>query len=310
MSSQTLNKDPIYGEINCHKCKNKAYWKVQNDTVEYLCGVHSKKYQNRVELKKDAKLKAKLMDEKYQMQQKECSEAALNNKNTKKRGDVICSKLYMMKNPEDVHGYIKVFPNFKHGGRKDGLGYPSLSPKSMGPIYHNQPGLPPAKSLENFHQGNKVFITETDANKEPLESWYQTQLDMYTNDKPIRHKDAALDDKGKRINAPLYSLWVDAQGIKHKISYFESRQFYCSYYEREVLKVGTKANKDYMYLCNLLDEGYNLQIIGYDAYNVTKSLEECYLDISRPFGHELVLYSMLTLKSEEYPWQKYKTFDF
>lgn len=42
---------------------------------------------------------------------------------------------------------------------------------------------------------------------------------------------------------------------------------------------------------------HNLRICGYDAYEVKENMkieeyEECYLDISRPFGHELVLYTM------------------
>ena len=57
----------------------------------------------------------------------------------------------------------------------------------------------------------------------------------------------------------------------------------------------------------MIDYGFNLRIVGYDGYNVTMPLEEHYKDISRPFGHELVLYSML---KDEFVWRKFKTFDF
>ena len=62
-------------------------------------------------------------------------------------------------------------------------------------------------------------------------------------------------------------------------------------------------------------KGYNLQICGFDAYHVKnatpKTLLKCYEDISRPFGHELVLFTMLCIKNEEdYPWRIYKTLDF
>lgn len=58
----------------------------------------------------------------------------------------------------------------------------------------------------------------------------------------------------------------------------------------------------------MLNEGFNLNIVGYDAYQPTKTLEEHYLDDSKPFGHELVLYTLLS--TTEYPWVKYTTLDF
>ncbi len=295
---------PIYGEINCQKesCKNKAYWDCNS---EYLCGVHSRKYKDRIELIKDKNKKEEILNLKLIREKEECEEASRLNKLNDKKGDVVCTKLRMMHNPDDIKGYIKVFPNFKHGNRRDGLGMPSLSPKSIGPVYHNQPCLPPSKKLENFHQGNKVFSSEVDNDGEPMEVFFKTRLEMYNSDIPLRHK---LTSGGK--NVPLYSIWTDSDFIEHKISYFTSRQFYCHFYERELLKKGTKANEDYTYLLNLIDNGFNLQIIGYDGYQVTTDIEKCYLDCSRPFGHELVLYTMLVYKEDVWPWRKYKTFDF
>lgn len=61
----------------------------------------------------------------------------------------------------------------------------------------------------------------------------------------------------------------------------------------------------------MIEDGYNLRICGYDAYDPHHyNMEDCYCDISRPFGHELVLYTMLTEPEEKWPWRKYKTFDF
>jgi len=52
-----------------------------------------------------------------------------------------------------------------------------------------------------------------------------------------------------------------------------------------------------------LEQGYNLQIVGYDGYNVDKSLKKHYSDTKKPFGHELVLYTLLTIQNpKEYPW--------
>nr|QBK84865.1 MAG: uncharacterized protein LCDPAC02_00640 [Pithovirus LCDPAC02] len=44
--------------------------------------------------------------------------------------------------------------------------------------------------------------------------------------------------------------------------------------------------------------------------NLEENLDiyECYLDISKPFGHELVLYSLLTIKnSKDYPWNIFRS---
>jgi hypothetical protein len=124
---------------------------------------------------------------------------------------------------------------------------------------------------------------------------------MYNDPIPYRHKPNII----KKINVPLYSIWITKDGKKNKISYFESRQFYCNYYERATL-----LNPDFIGLKTLINSGYNLQIVGYDAYPISKSIEEHYLDISKPFGHELVLYTMLTCEPEDYVWRKYKTYDF
>jgi hypothetical protein len=52
----------------------------------------------------------------------------------------------------------------------------------------------------------------------------------------------------------------------------------------------------------MIKNGYNLNIQGYDGYNVTNILGH-YYDISRPFGHELVLYTLLTEDDPlQYPW--------
>lgn len=210
-----------------------------------------------------------------------------------------------MKQPEHIDGFLKVFPNFKHQNRDDGFGCKSLSPKDMGPIDHGQPSLPIALNLENFHQGNKVFpseVDQTDEEKEPLESFFVTQREMYLDPIPHRHKKEAV---GKNKNIPVYSIWERKDHTLVKCSYFQSRQFYCTFYERIAPTL-----EDFKYLQNLLEKGYNLQICGYDGYEVTQSLEEHYKDISRPFGHELVLYTLLTAKPEDYPWRKYKTEDF
>ena len=293
-----------YGEIKCVAkyangipCRNMAYYQHGNN---YLCGLHSKKFVKRKCLpynpNKQRNLQIKLKE-----QQDSIEMHAVNNRKNGKKGDVICCKIKMMKAVDDIDGYVKVFPNYKHGNRKDGLGMSALSPKAMGPIDHGQPGLPIAKNLENFHQGNKCFPSELNENGRPNDEYYATRLNMYNDDVPHRHKEAA---NGK--NKPAFSIWVNKEGKELKMSYIDSRQFYCNYYERIAIQL-----PEFKRLKELIKNGYNLQICGYDAYSVTEALEKHYLDDSRPFGHELVLYTLLvTENSNDYPWRKYKTQDF
>lgn len=219
----------------------------------------------------------------------------------------------MMKDPDHIDGYLKVFPNFKHDNRKDGFGCASLSPKSLGPVKHGQPDLPDALNIENFHQGSKCFDSEVrPKDGKPSKTFYATQLEMFNDPIPHRHKEAAKAVAGNK-NICKFWVWVTQEGVEKHLSYVDSRQFYCNFYERLVVK-----QAQYKKLVKLLENGTNLQIIGYDAYDVdevkgnslAEKLERCYKDGKRPFGHELVLFSMLVLDAEDYPWRKYKTEDF
>jgi len=219
-----------------------------------------------------------------------------------------------MKKVPCLPGFLNIFPNYKHQNRKDGFGCSSLSPKSMGPIEHGQPGLPMALNLENFHQGNKVFPYMVDGKGDPLPIFYEVQKMMYLEKEPYRHqhdfivKHPELLNRiklpKKKVNAPLYSVWRTGDEKEIHISYIESRQFYCYFYEKLAL-----ASDDFWKILDMGLNGMNLQICGYDAYQPTASIVIHYSDPSRPFGHELVLYCLLTCDSSAYPWRLYQTFD-
>lgn len=196
-------------------------------------------------------------------------------------------------------GWVNVYPNFKAAWQGVGLVCPSLSPMSLGPINHGQPGLPLSLNLENFHQGSKMFPQET---KESFEDMRQM---MYLDAIPRRHKfgrKGTVNESGQTTNIPKYFVWLGRDGKEHHLDYITSRQFYCNFYERL-----TSNNKDFLYLKQLIDEGYNLQICGPDAHNMVDP-EVAYLDSSSPFGHERVLVTLLA--GLEKPWLKYKTFEF
>ncbi|SNW62223.1 Hypothetical protein ORPV_319 [Orpheovirus IHUMI-LCC2] len=316
-----------YGETQCqmkklngHNCTNLAYYIYNN---MYLCGVHCKA-NNRTNILPQRKSKEELQEKIHQEQNLLTTKLNIiemhknDNISNGRSGNVILSKMYMMKTPTSTPGYINVYPNYKDGGRKDGLGMPSLSPKSIGPINHGQPGLPPSLNLENFHQGSKCFIQETTMVGDkyyPSQVYRDNREKFYKDSQPHRHKFKG-NIKGN-VNIPVFFVWVDKDGKEHYLDYITSRQFYCNFYERSVIN-----DPNYTNLLSLIKTGYNLQICGYDAHNIDEvkgisknmslheKIERTYLSPDKPFGHELVLFSMLMLKEDNYPWRKYKSFDF
>lgn len=138
----------------------------------------------------------------------------------------------------------------------------------------------------------------------PSQIYYENRLKFYLDKTPHRHKYKSKDVKNKNI--PLFFLWVDKEGNEHRLNYIESRQFYCHFYERLASK-----QPDFLKLNKLIKNKTNIQICGYDGRPIGhRSIEEEYLDPSKPFGHELVLAIMLIENPNHYPWKKYKKFDF
>jgi hypothetical protein len=301
-----------HGERTCQKdgCSNGAYY---SSGGRYLCGVHSRN-KSRTELPQMPKeLKAKRQKERMDAHEATITAATKANLAAGESGKLKCHKLHMRKNPPLVPGWRLVRPNFLHAGCTDGLGCATLSPKAMANVAHGQPGLPdPASSLEHLHQGNKVYPFLADAKGDPSAAFFAVQKAMY-KDKPripYRHltdflranpalcKEHKIEiPEGKLGNAPLYSLWTLPNGVKKRFTYVQSRQFYCCLYERLVL-----ALPEFHELKARLARGENLILCGYDAYEPDRTLSEHYLDPARPFGHELVLYTLLTIDDpNEYP---------
>jgi len=291
-ASQIMEEAYFFGEHNCSKptCSNKAYFKSQNSSV-LLCGVHSKSIP-RTKLPKNPNAK-QIQIQKQAQHQKEVQQAQKLNQSSSKPGQVVCTPLRMMKLPEDIKGFQKVFPNFRHGNRTDGLGLPSLSPMKLGPVVHNQKDLPLCKTLENFHQFNKVYPQELNDEGKISDVFWKKLKSGYKSDQGQRHKYGRQDK-------PKFSVHKIGDEVR-RYTYIQSRWFYCHHYEKL-----TEGNGDLEMLRKLKREGTNLQLVGYDGYPIEKDLYDVYCDPRRPFGHESVLYVLLTVDSpEEYPWNLY-----
>jgi hypothetical protein len=281
-------------------CDNNAYY-LQDGEV--WCGTHSKK-DKRTELKEDP-LKKLAAQKAAESREEKVVSAALENVEKDLPGRVCCSKLVMMKPAPHEEGFQSVFPNFKHEGRSDGIGLPSLSPMSLGPV-EGVGKLEKALNLENWWQGQKLYTEEIDDDGNVLKCFYDRRKKMFSDEVPHRRKEGMKSDV-------MCFLWTDKDGREIRFKYVESRQFYCTIFERL-----SEKNTDLEDLRRLLTKGVNLNIVGYDGFDFNQAvgktdadkLMSCYLDPKRPFGHELVIVCLLILKPAEYPWRKHKTADF
>ena len=236
----------------------------------------------------------------------------------------------MLKNPGYLVGVLNVFPNNKHGNRTDGFGCPELSPMRLGPVVHGQPKLPPAQNVENFHQlAGKCWSEECVPSDVPLPLedikcdgaerkavvgpkvrpgplYYTNRMAGLLNTVPQRHKYKSSTDAVNK-NIPVCFVWVDKQGKEHYLTYRNSRQFYCTFYARLAVKTTS-----FQQLVGWRAEGKSLRLCGYDGFPLPhgQSFEQAYLDSSVPFGHERVLACMLECPASEWPWVKYKSFEF
>lgn len=193
-----------HGECICARkdCALKAYYK---QSGKPFCGRHSAQPARTklpVNPDKDKNLALAFANHMLYVEAHRVDNVALGE-----RGTVICCKMTMFQGqqPVFVDGYINVFANYKHANRYGGLGMPDLSPKSMGPVEHPQPGLPPSKNLENFHQFSKRFPGET------MKEFREAQRKAFADPEPHRHKPQALKQKGNK-NIPKYWVWTCPDG--------------------------------------------------------------------------------------------------
>ena len=328
--------DIAYGERPCQKpkCGNGGYY--ISATGEILCGTHSRKYPDRKILPKNAEKIKTLKAEAYKKHKMSISLAQKENiAQNRAAGQIRVTKLKMFHEPALIPGFVQVWVNNKSKGRS-GHPLPQLSPMQLPVSKHGEKvyqntetqeyldlqeqdeppsasvvsliDLPQAENIENWHQSAKVFPHEVLPGPEqtPTQQYWRDKFKWYAEPQALRHKESLTKDgkgKGKRKpNAPLYSLRSDGKGQCYRFSYLESRAFYCIKYEE-----AAESTSEFKELLRMVvQEKINVQILGYDGYEVT-DLDAHYRDISRPFGHELCVVSLLVhhQNPSERPWHRY-----
>ena len=165
------------------------------------------------------------------------------------------------------------------------------------------------KQKKNLRKANKTianikmwcFEVDVGADGKPTAAWLEQRKKGYRGGEGKRHSPSKSKSEG---NAPRFSVYYHLETNKPKIfNYIQCRLFYCVWMERLV-----PHTREFKRLVELIDGGTNVLICGYDGYadGVSLTLDGHYADPVRPFGHELVLYSLLTVKDpRDYPWNRY-----
>ncbi len=301
---------PFSGAEKCARleCPNRAYYAIG---TTYWCGVHSKRdAAKRRDLPKDPEAKTKRLKMMTEHQER----ALVVPLGAPKPGRVRCYRMLMMRQVPFTERWLNILPNNKATGRTDGKAFPMLSPMRLGPVIHRQPGLPPSLNCENYHQGNKCWSSEVDANGDPSAIWKTRRLEMYQDPEPHRHKFDAEQMKKERAAVPnqqnrnqaLYSVHLTLNGEERRFTYVESRYFYCCAYE-----ILAQPQHAFQQLLEWHYQGVDVQLCGYDAFDMginadAETLYTHYMDPAKPFGHERCLYALLMLQGHEKPWHRYR----
>jgi len=113
-------------------------------------------------------------------------------------------------------------------------------------------------------------------------------------------------EKNRNRNVPLFSQWVQQDGSVKRMTYVQSRQFYCHALEVLLLREPAWAE-----LQAKIAQGVNICLCGFDAQPLEgTTFEQRYLDARRPFGHEDVIVTMLCVADPlAWPWRVHRTED-
>lgn len=193
----------------------------------------------------------------------------------------------------------------------------ALSPMLLGPVrwverrcklYDYPDGLLPgcqkidsklmyleALVLENIWQASKVYNIDLDKEGYIQKSFFERRARFLQETKG--HRRVLPKSKGYPVSA-----YFDGR----LFNYLESRAIYCHLYEKLV-----SETSEFKSLQELLTSGKKLLILGFDGQKMQatpENLEQAYANPERPFGHELVICSLLTgyrpwaLEVESYAW--------
>jgi hypothetical protein len=190
-------------------------------------------------------------------------------------GSVRLQTLYHYRDQSAPSKRWRELPGFRNvsvcqGAKK----WKALAPRFLGPLVFD--GVP-AVNLANVWTYSQVTAQDL-RNGAIKPEWFEHR----------RWGFGQPDKKRSAQQTPLFWLWEGGA----QLDLVQARKAYCALYARLV-----QAKDEYRELHLLVQQGYNLQLFGYDAWDFTeqgKTLLQAIEDPTARFGHELVLYGLLT----------------
>lgn len=205
--------------------------------------------------------------------------ARLDNQKNGKKGNVTVAKKphYRSKGPKTHprrEGYLNIDVTSGTMSR-----FKALSPMLLGPTNT----IPSAQNIENLWQFSKVFEGDLDEEGNLTKDYLDRRNAGYADTKAHR--------RSKRVGSFQFHYWKGK-----RIKRLKARK---EIYVRNYMNLAKKSQV-YKELEIMVNNGTNIQIIGYDGIDYDASndkngslMKKMYINPDIKFGHELVLAAML-----------------
>jgi len=306
---------PFANEHNCaiisrkteKQCNNKAkyYHRADNGTLALLCRVHAKTYGAPCQSLPIDELRTEKQKEMYNAHVERAFQAALK---TSAPGRLQCLKISAMRVAPFQEHYLNVMLVLDAVRRRDGIDGSALAPGRLGPVVHEQPGLPPATSVSAYVVGSEVWTCEMDlASRMPIPHWFEMRIEIFGSVVVRRPKYRYFET----TNRLEYSLYVTLAGQERRFDAIEARYFFCTAYADLAVRKRLFAQ-----LKEWHADGVDLCFCGFDApstpvpwpLTADALYRDYYCNDKVAFGHELVLLALLLCEDthDELPWDRYR----
>lgn len=217
---------------------------------------------------------------------REIEEARQRNALYGERGRVRLHRQYHFRDNSVGDKRWRKLPGFRNisvcaGAKK----WKAVAPAFLGPITdHGQANAPAAQNLENLWRFIHIWPEDLQ-DGQPSADWMQRRNDGFQVEQGKRLPRALRRDE----SSACLGVWWSGQLLDEVRA---RREVFCPLYTRLV-----ERNETFKELDMLVQQGYNLQLFGYQAFDFVEqglSLRRALDDVSQPFGHEIVLYALLT----------------
>jgi hypothetical protein len=190
-----------------------------------------------------------------------------------------------------VHNAISVFPcsytpaKWRVDAEVLGVALPGLAPVRMGPIRYAS-WLPAAARLETLTACRLMYDDDLAAGAPDAAT---RVLDLMAVDRVIVEKPAL--NGICRGRQPVCARIYTTPATWHDVDIVRYRQFFCNYYAH-----AAEMSTDFAVVKQILEGGNDICITGPTARSVRVEADvlQAYNDATTAFGHELVLFGMLT----------------